>query len=142
MIKQIITIYIYIITKIFNFIKLEISGCVLLFPLTKFIRNAAVARCRTTLEIFSFTLGISSFNLLRFSVSPVSTSRSFYALTISYVYIITKIFKKIKKLFYGTYVGSITSTAITSAILYSHASASSTESKTRFKMLPAFNPTN
>ena len=119
-----------------------ISGCVLLLSLIKLVRNTAVARCRDHTRDFSFTLGISSFNLLRFSVSPVSTSRSFYVLTISYIYIITKIFKKIKKLFYGTYVGSITSTAITSAILYSHASASSTESKTRFKMLPAFNPTN
>ena len=90
-----ISLHIYY-NKNFYFYQIIISGCVLLLSFDKmFIRNAAVARCRTTLEIFSFALGISSFNLLRFPVSPVSTSRSFYALTISYIYIITKNFEKI-----------------------------------------------
>ena len=87
------------IVKLILLIVLIILIIIIICCIIKFIRNSAVACCRDHTRDFSFTLGISSFNLLRFSVSPVSTSRSFYALTISYIYIITKIFKKIKKFF-------------------------------------------
>ena len=73
--------------KNFLFYQIIISGCVLLLLFDKMvIRNTAVARCRTTLGIFTFSLGISTFNPLRFPVSPVSTSRSFmHSLFLTYI---------------------------------------------------------